>query len=82
MPPSAKSDPADTHVPTKPQTDNPPAEQELVEEAPLEAAGERAEPTPTFIKTPKAATRHQPAAKKAANANKASELVPGALRNV
>ncbi|WP_240720933.1 hypothetical protein [Pseudarthrobacter sp. NamE2] len=82
MPASAKSEPADTHVPTKPQADNSPTEQEIVEEAPLEAAGERAEPTPTFIKPAKATTRHQPAAKKAANANKASELVPGALRNV
>jgi hypothetical protein len=31
---------------------------------------------------PKATTRQQPASKKAANATKASELVPGALRNV
>jgi hypothetical protein len=45
-------------------------------------AGEREEPTPTSVKAAKATARQQPAAKRAANAPKASELVPGALRNV
>jgi hypothetical protein len=49
---------------------------------PFGAAGEREESTPTSVQAPKAATRQQTAAKKAANATKASELVPGALRNV
>ena len=64
----------------QPQADIRPVEQALVEKAPLEAA--REEPVPTIVKSPKATTRHQPSAKKAANATKASELVPGALRNV
>ncbi|WP_395405689.1 hypothetical protein ACHMXB_22380 (plasmid) [Arthrobacter sp. UC242_113] len=82
VPPTAAPEPADTQVPTEQQADNRPAEQAPVEEAPLEAAGKRAEPTPTSDKTLKATTRQQPAPKKATNATKASELVPGALRNV
>ncbi|WP_306927090.1 hypothetical protein [Arthrobacter globiformis] len=83
MPPAAAPEPADTQVPTEqPQADKRPTEQAPAEEAPLEAAWEREEPTPTSVKAPKATTRQQPAAKKAANATKASELVPGALRNV
>lgn len=68
--PAAAPEPAPAPI-EQPQADNRPAE-----EAPQE---ERA---PTVIKAPKANTRHQDSAKKAANANKASELVPGALRNV
>ncbi|WP_139006273.1 hypothetical protein [Arthrobacter crystallopoietes] len=83
MPPTAAPNPTNTQVPTEqPQTDKRPAQQAPVEEAPLEAAGEREEPTPTPVKAQKASTRQQPAAKRAANAAKASELVPGALRNV
>ena len=46
------------------------------------AAGEREERKPTSVKARKATTGQQPTAKKPANAAKASELVPGALRNV
>lgn len=81
--PTAAPEPADIHKPAEqPQTDKRSAEQEAVEEAPLQAAGERTEPTPTSVKVPQATTRQQPAAKKAANPTKASELIPGALRNV
>jgi hypothetical protein len=82
--PAAAPEPADTPAPSEqPQAGKRPAEQAPVEEAPLEAAGEREEPTPTSVKAPKTTTRQQPpAAKKTANATKASELVPGALRNV
>lgn len=66
----------------QPQAVERPAEQESVEETPLEVARERAEPTSTSVKTPKASTRHHIATRKATNPNKASELVPGALRNV
>ncbi|PTT68491.1 hypothetical protein DBR22_06295 [Arthrobacter sp. HMWF013] len=62
------------------QADIRPAEQAPVEKAPLEAAQE--EPAPTVVKAPKATTRHRPGARNTANATKASELVPGALRNV
>lgn len=73
----------ETQVPfEQPQTDTVPAEQTPVEETPRESAEEQEEPAPTEVKAPKATTRHQPGAKKAANATKASELVPGALRNV
>lgn len=68
--PAATPEPAPAPI-EQPQSDKRPAE-----EAPQE---ERA---PTVIKAPKANTRHQEGAKKAANATKASELVPGALRNV
>lgn len=78
VPPTAAPEPADSQVPAE----QPQADKRTVEEAPVEEAGERAESTPTSIKAPKAVTRQQPAAKKAANATKASELVPGALRNV
>jgi hypothetical protein len=82
-PPLATPRPADTPVPTEqPQAEKRPAEQAPAGDARLEAAGEQEEPTPTSIKTAKATTRQQPAAKRAANATKASELVPGALRNV
>lgn len=81
--PPAAPEPAETQAPTEQtQPYKLPTEQVSVDEAPPEAAGEREEPTPTSIKAPEAATRQQPAAKKAANATKASELVPGALRNV
>ncbi len=62
------------------QADIRPAEQAPVEKAPLEADQE--EPAPTVVKAPKATTRDQPGARNTANATKASELVPGALRNV
>jgi hypothetical protein len=79
--PAAAPEPA--QVPTEqPQSSNRPAEQTLVEQAPLEVPSEQEKPAPTAVKAPKATTRHQPAAQKAANATKASELVPGALRNV
>ncbi|MFF1252628.1 hypothetical protein ACFVYC_09045 [Pseudarthrobacter sp. NPDC058329] len=79
--PAASPGPA--QIPTEqPQADERPAEQAPVEEAPLEAAGEQEEPAPTAVKAAKATTQRQPAGKKAANATKASELVPGALRNV
>lgn len=75
--------PADTQPPTEqPQAGKHATEQAPVEGPPLEAAGEQAEPAPTPVKAPKATTRQQPASKKAADATKASELVPGALRNV
>ncbi|MGG6382462.1 hypothetical protein [Paenarthrobacter sp. NEAU-H11] len=77
--PAAAPEPAPVPI-EQPQADKWPAEQAPVEEAPLEAAQE--ERAPTVVKAPKATTRHQPGAKKAANATKASELVPGALRNV
>lgn len=79
--PAAGLEPAQVPV-EQPQADKRPAEQAPVEEAPFEAAGEQEEPAPTVVKAPKVTTRHQLAAKKAANATKASELVPGALRNV
>jgi hypothetical protein len=83
MPPTAAPNPTNPQVLTEqPQADKRPAQQVPVEEAPLEAAGEREEPTPTPVKAQKPTTRQQPAAKRAANAAKASELVPGALRNV
>lgn len=83
VPASATPDLAGTEVPTdQAQADKWPAEQETVVEATPEAVGERTEPTATSDKTPKATTRQRPVSKKAANANKASELVPGALRNV
>lgn len=82
VPQSATPDAAGRGVPAEqPQADKRSAEQETVEEAPLEATGMRSQPTSRSTKTPKATTRHQ-AAKKSASANKASELVPGALRNV
>ena len=75
--------PEPTQVPVEqPQADKVPVEHAPVEETPIEAAGEQEEPAPTVVKAPKATTRHQPGAKKAANATKASELVPGALRNI
>jgi hypothetical protein len=70
-------------VPTEqPRTDDSPAEQATVEEASLKATGEQEDPEPSSIKTPKATKSQQPASKKATSAAKASELVPGALRNV
>ncbi|TNB67669.1 hypothetical protein FHJ30_20395 [Arthrobacter sp. BB-1] len=78
--PAKAPDPAQVPV-EQAQADRMPAEQVPVEETPLEGAGEQEEPAPTAVKAPKA-TRHQPGGKKAANATKASELVPGALRNV
>ncbi|TLM80872.1 hypothetical protein [Pseudarthrobacter sp. NamE5] len=81
--PAAGPVPADTQAPTEqPQADKHATEQAPVEEASLEEAGEQEEPAPTSVKAPKTTTRQQPASKKAANATKASELVPGALRNV
>lgn len=68
--------PAATPEPAPAPIEQPQADRRPAEEAPQE---ERA---PTVIKAPKANTRHQDGAKKAANATKASELVPGALRNV
>jgi hypothetical protein len=80
---AAAPEPADTLVPTEqPRTDDSPAEQATVEEAPLEETGERSDSKPSSVKTPKATKRQQPASKKATSAAKASELVPGALRNV
>lgn len=80
-PPATAPEPADTQVPIEqPQANKGSAEQAPAEEAPLDAAGEQA--TSTSVEAPKATTPQQPAAKKAANATKASELVPGALRNV
>ncbi len=79
--PAAALGPA--QVPTEqPQADKRPAEQAPVEEGPLDAAGEQEEPAPTAVRALKATTQRQPAAQKAAHATKASELVPGALRNV
>jgi hypothetical protein len=75
--------PAREPAPTEqPQADKQTPEQAPVEEAPLEAAGEQEEPAPTPAKAPKANTRQRPASTKATNATKASERVPGALRNV
>ncbi|WP_261620170.1 MULTISPECIES: hypothetical protein [Pseudarthrobacter] len=53
-----------------------------MEEAPLEAIRAREESKPSLVKTPNATKRQQPASKKATSAAKASELAPGALRNV
>jgi hypothetical protein len=75
--PTAGPVPADTQAPTE----QPQANKHATEQAPVEEAGEQ-EPAHTSVKAPKATTRQQPASKKAANATKASELVPGALRNV
>ncbi|MFC8523917.1 hypothetical protein [Pseudarthrobacter sp. NPDC057230] len=83
VPPATTPELADTQVHTEqPEADQGPAAQPRVEEVALDAAGELKGRTPTSVKAPKATTRQQPAAKKAANATKASELVPGALRNV
>ncbi len=85
VPPAAapEPEPAGTQVPTEQQQpDKPPADQAPVEEAPLVAAREREERKPTSVKAQKATTGQHPTAKKPANAAKASELVPGALRNV
>ena len=76
--PTAGPVPADTQAPTE----QPQANKHATEQAPVEEAGEQEEPAPTSVKAPKAPTRQQPASKKAANATKASDLVPGALRNV
>ncbi|WP_285244215.1 hypothetical protein [Pseudarthrobacter sp. fls2-241-R2A-127] len=82
-PPEAAPEPDDTQAPTEqPGPDIPPAEQATVEEAPLEGTGEREDSKPPSVKTPKANKPQQPASKKATSAAKASELVPGALRNV
>jgi hypothetical protein len=83
VPPAAAPEPADAQVPIEQShVDKHPTEQVPVEDVPFGAAVEREEPTPPSVEAPKATTRQQPAAKKAANATKASELVPGALRNV
>lgn len=83
VPPATAPDPADTQIPIEqPQPIKGPTEQPPAEEAPLDTAGEREEPTSISVTALKATTAQQPAAKKAANAAKASELVPGALRNV
>lgn len=83
VPPAAAPEPADTEVPTEqPRTEDSPAEQAAVEEASLEATGERDDPKPSSVKTPKATKSQQLASKKETSAAKASELVPGALRNV
>lgn len=80
--PITSPDSADTQVPAEqPQADLHLAEQAPATETLPEAAGERAKPN-TSMKATDAPSRQQPAAKKAANATKASELVPGALRNV
>ena len=76
--PAAGPVPADTQAPTE----QPQADKHANEQAPVKEAGKQEEPGPTSVKAPKATTRQQPASKKAANATKASELVPGALRNV
>lgn len=70
-------------IPAPPAAAPAPAEEQTpAEQAPPEVR-EREEPEPAPIKTPKATPRQQPAAKKvAAPAVKASETVPGALRNV
>jgi len=82
-PTASAPEPADTQVPTEQSgANNPPAEQATVEEAPLEATGEREDSKPPLVKTPKTTKRQQSAPKKTTSAAKASELVPGALRNV
>jgi hypothetical protein len=81
--PAATPEPGDTQVPIERLLANTrPIEGTSLEEAPLETMGERKEPTPTSDSALKATTRQQSPAKKAAKATKASELVPGALRNV
>jgi hypothetical protein len=72
--------PATAPQPTPVPIEQPQADIRPAEQAPFEEAQE--ERTPTVVKAPKATKRHQPGAKKAANATKASDLVPGALRNV
>jgi hypothetical protein len=83
VPPATAPEPADTQLPREqPQANKGATEQEPVEEAPLEVPGKREEPAPTYVKASMATTPQQPVAKKATKATKASELVPGALRNV
>lgn len=83
VPPAAAPELANAQVPTEqPRADTPPAEQATVEEALLEVTGEREDPKPSSVQTTKATARQRPAPKKATTAAKASELVPGALRNV
>jgi hypothetical protein len=75
--------PANTRVSAeKPQADQRSTVHAPVDAAPRETAGERDESTPLSVEAPKATPRQQPAAKKPLKATKASDLVPGALRNV
>lgn len=79
-PPAATPKTGDTQVPTERLlAKTRPIERTSLEDAPHEAMGERKEPTPTSGSARKGTTRQQSTAKKA---TKASELVPGALRNV
>ncbi|UKA69018.1 hypothetical protein LFT44_21055 (plasmid) [Arthrobacter sp. FW306-05-C] len=72
---------ADTRVShEEPLADNQPVQQEPLNEAPLEVAGEQEE-SKTSVNTPKG-TQQLPDAKKVANAPTVSKLVSGALRNV
>jgi hypothetical protein len=83
VPSTAAPEAADSQAPTQqPQADERPTELAFVEETPIEATEEQPEHTSASIKAPKAITRQQPSSKKVANVTKASELVPGALRNV
>ncbi|KRE76695.1 hypothetical protein [Arthrobacter sp. Soil761] len=83
VPPAATPESADTQVPAeRPQANKDTTVRAPDEEAPHEVTEERDEPTPTSVKAPKATTPQQPVAKKTSKATKASELVPGALRNV
>lgn len=82
MPPTTSPESADTQVPAE----QPQADMHLTEQAPAaeslpDVAGERAK-LDNSIKAAEAASRQHPAGKKAANTTKASDLVPGALRNV
>jgi outer membrane biosynthesis protein TonB len=89
--PEPKAPEESVEVPAREPIQAPPAAPEPVKETtPTEAAPAKAEtaeapvpdPVPAPVKAPKTATRQQPSAKKPAPTVKASETVPGALRNV
>jgi hypothetical protein len=83
LPPETTPEPGDTQVVSeRPLAETRPIARPSLEEASLEATAEQKKPAPTAGNTIRATTRQQSSAKKAANATKASELVPGALRNV
>ena len=83
VPPTAAPGSDDTEVAAEhPPASNRPSDQAPIEQPVLDATGERDEPWPTSMKATNATSRQQSAVKKSANATKASDLVPGALRNV
>lgn len=82
VPPSPAPDPSDMPKPAEgPHAVNPDAPQKTLDETPPFVTEEREEPKTASIKYPQDTTQH-PGTRKPTNASKASELVPGALRNV